>query len=321
MPAKGVLLILNKSLKLIILPTEECNFRCKYCYENFEIGKMNPEVVMGIKNLIKNRSDDLEFLYLDWFGGEPLLAFDIIRDIMEYSISLSEKYNFAVSSGMTTNGSLLTANKHKELNELKVTRFQISFDGDSPIHDTLRVTKHNSGSFDIIYNNLLNFHDSDTDNNITVRMHLNRNNLESVESFLEKLHRDVGNDNRFSILVEQLRKMGGKNDSKIPVINEERERQSSYKRIIEKSKSLGFRTLSPMDDEIHVCYASMFSSYVIRSKGEIGKCTVALYDDKNTIGFLSTNGKVQLDKKKLEYWVRGQFSKNPEQLACPLYSR
>ena len=282
---------------------------------------MNLNVVRGIKNLIKNRSSDLEFLYLDWFGGEPLLAFDVVRDLMKYSISLSEKYNFTVSSEMTTNGSLLTENKHKELNKLKVTRFQVSFDGDSLMHDTLRVIKHGSGSFDIIYNNLLNFHETSIDNKIIVRLHLNRNNLESVESFLERLHKDVGNDNRFNILVEQLQKLGGKNDSKIPVINVEREIRSSYQRIIEKSKSLGFMTVSPLDDKNYVCYASMFSSYVIRSSGEIGKCTVALYDDRNTIGFLSADGKVQLDKKKLEYWVRGQFSRNPEQLACPLHSR
>ncbi len=42
------------SLGLTILPTEQCNFRCVYCYETFERGAMQQEVVLGIKNLIKN---------------------------------------------------------------------------------------------------------------------------------------------------------------------------------------------------------------------------------------------------------------------------
>lgn len=42
----------NKQLSLILLITEQCNFRCAYCYEDFKIGKMPPDVIEGIKNVI-----------------------------------------------------------------------------------------------------------------------------------------------------------------------------------------------------------------------------------------------------------------------------
>src|SRR5947209_19415198 len=72
-----------KRLHLILLPTEQCNFRCTYCYEDFSIGRMNPETIQGVKRLIDRRLEGLGFLSVSWFGGEPLLACDIIEDISE----------------------------------------------------------------------------------------------------------------------------------------------------------------------------------------------------------------------------------------------
>ncbi|MFM6074868.1 MAG: radical SAM protein, partial [Dolichospermum sp.] len=78
-------LISDKAFELIILPTEQCNFRCIYCYEDFSIGRMKPEVISGIKALLDKRSSKLNFLNLSWFGGEPLVAKDIVLDISEYA--------------------------------------------------------------------------------------------------------------------------------------------------------------------------------------------------------------------------------------------
>ncbi|MHB1622528.1 MAG: radical SAM protein, partial [Cuniculiplasma sp.] len=130
----------NQKLKLIIFPTEECNFRCKYCYENFNIGKMKPEVVEGIKNLLFERSKDLNRLDIEWFGGEPLLAYDIIEDLLIYARNLSKKYNFTLESRMTTNASLFSPKLQPKLIGLGITEYQISFDGDREMHDKYRVT-------------------------------------------------------------------------------------------------------------------------------------------------------------------------------------
>jgi uncharacterized protein len=66
--------ISSDSLGLIILPTEACNFRCVYCYETFEHGKMNPILVQALKKFITSRISDLSSLSISWFGGEPLCA-------------------------------------------------------------------------------------------------------------------------------------------------------------------------------------------------------------------------------------------------------
>ena len=76
----------NKSLELTLLPTEKCNFRCTYCYEDFLIGKMKPWIRSGVKSLIEKRVDmGLRNLNLSWFGGEPLLAKDVLFEIADFA--------------------------------------------------------------------------------------------------------------------------------------------------------------------------------------------------------------------------------------------
>jgi uncharacterized protein len=55
-------LLSHSILDLHILPTEKCNFRCVYCYEDFQIGRMKDHVVNGVKNLIRRRMDELKQL-------------------------------------------------------------------------------------------------------------------------------------------------------------------------------------------------------------------------------------------------------------------
>ena len=77
----------TRRLELILLPTEKCNFRCRYCYEDFKIGKMTSRVVNAVKSLLHNRVSTLDRLDIGWFGGEPLLASEIVRDIQSHALS------------------------------------------------------------------------------------------------------------------------------------------------------------------------------------------------------------------------------------------
>src|SRR5690242_7308023 len=74
----------NSNLQLILFPTEQCNFRCTYCYEDFALGRMSDEIISGVKNLIAKRKD-LKHLNIMWFGGEPTAALDIVLDISTFA--------------------------------------------------------------------------------------------------------------------------------------------------------------------------------------------------------------------------------------------
>ena len=100
--------IYDKMLSLTIMPTELCNFRCRYCYEKFEKGKMQEDIYKGIVKYLQKNLSSYSGLDISWFGGEPLLALDIIEkmstDIYELCKLLKKPY----MAGMTTNGYLLT---------------------------------------------------------------------------------------------------------------------------------------------------------------------------------------------------------------------
>ncbi len=247
-----------------------------------------------------------------------MLAYNIIKDIMQFSHRLSEKYNFTLISSMTTNGSLLTLKKLYELNELGVNRFQISFDGNQDLHDKLRITRVGNGSFKIIYRNLVNLHNSNLRSSIIIRLHLNKNNYEGISKFIDKLSEDFAYDDRFLLFIRGLSKLGGKNDNDLPVIENPEIVKNMITTLTLKARKLH---LTLYRDACIMCYDASFSEYVIRSDGSIQKCTVALYDDKNTIWKINEDGTVNINTDKLTYWVRGQLSGNPAQLKCPLRSK
>jgi len=99
--------ISSKRLELTILPTEKCNFRCTYCYEDFLIGRMREAIQESVVKLIERRSSELNQLSLNWFGGEPLLGLSVIRNIGTKSFELAKKHGYQLTGSMTTNGYLL----------------------------------------------------------------------------------------------------------------------------------------------------------------------------------------------------------------------
>ena len=89
------------------MPTEKCNFRCTYCYEKFEKGRMSDELITGVKRFLEFEIDRLPFYSLGWFGGEPLLQPRIIHSVTKHFHRIQETSGSQGSVAITTNGSLL----------------------------------------------------------------------------------------------------------------------------------------------------------------------------------------------------------------------
>jgi sulfatase maturation enzyme AslB (radical SAM superfamily) len=175
---------LNRALHLILMPTEACNFRCVYCYERFEHHRMKPAVVRGVKNLMSRRAQELDRLGVSWFGGEPLLARDVIEEVMLHAHSLKEKQpGLLVAGDMTTNAYLLDRDCFERLLDLGVTHLQIAFDGPPEHHDRKRVLAGGKGTFDRIWKNILSCRDVDRTFEILVRVHVDRENAGDIPRF------------------------------------------------------------------------------------------------------------------------------------------
>ena len=309
----------DKFFQLIIFPTEKCNFRCTYCYEDFSVGRMKQETIQGIKSLLDKRCKDLRYLNISWFGGEPLIAKDIILEISQYVKSLVFKYpKLRYEGDMTTNGYLLDFKTVSGLVNVGVRNYQISLDGPREIHDKSRIRADGSSTFDRIWSNLLAIRDSSLPLSIMLRIHFTVDTVNLLDPLIEDIRREFLPDSRFSFFFKAIERLGGSNDASIELFShiEEEEALKSL-----NAKLFGKNLASPQNisvEDDYVCYASRPNSLIIRSNGDVGKCTVALYDERNKIATLQPDGTLELIPGRFAPWVRGIKTLDPDTLACPL---
>jgi uncharacterized protein len=312
-------LITNRYLSLIIMPTENCNFRCTYCYEDFSIGRMKSTIIDGVKSLIKNRCSELDHINIDWFGGEPLMAKDVVLDISKFVMSMTYlNPRLRYSGGMTTNAYLLDHKTVSNLSNAGVRQFQISLDGSREFHDKSRLRADGGSTFDRIWSNLLAIRNSSLPLKIVLRIHVTVENSTHLNPLLEDIKREFLSDSRFSVFFKAIERLGGVNDHNIKQLSEKEHTTILYSLKEELFGESNNYSQSEEPPNNYICYASRPNSLVIRANGDIGKCTVALYDERNKIARLKPDGMIEVIPGRLGPWVRGLETLDSSTLACPL---
>lgn len=312
----------DEKLELTILPTEHCNFRCTYCYEDFSVGKMSRETIDSLKLFISRRSVDLKHLSISWFGGEPLLAYDIVKEISAHAQSVASEHKILFSNGITTNGHLLSHDRILELHSLGARNYQISLDGDSEWHNKTRVQINGKGSFDRIWRNILIFNElykegKIDETSVMLRLHLHPENVHSVKRLVEKIKNEL-DTKLFTVFVKEVSHLGGKNDKDIEIFNSLEQDYIALK--AELNQVTKDFTLFDVEPGTYVCYAAKGNSYMVRANGNLGKCTVALNSSSNNIGKLKADGSLELAPEKLGKWLYALSSMNKSDLMCPLHN-
>jgi uncharacterized protein len=142
------------SLGLVVAPTMACNMACSYCYETNKKGRMSAESQQALLQFIERQAPGLKELSMSWYGGEPLLAVDIIANLTEGILKLADQYKFTYGSMAISNGYLLDPPTVDRLRELKVFGVQVTLDGPREIHNKMRPLINGQPSFDTIIKNL-----------------------------------------------------------------------------------------------------------------------------------------------------------------------
>ena len=288
-------------LELIILPTENCNFRCVYCYETFSKPAMSFETQENIVNFVRNELKKKAGLSVGWFGGEPLLALDVIKNLSEKFISICREYKKPYRSAITTNGYFLNYETFKRLLKLKVTFFQITIDGSEDIHNKQRPCGNGKPSFETIMKNLKEIQERSISGlwNIVLRTNVTKQIIQDL-NYKQNVIEPFVNDIRFQFMLRKMWTNNTEAADKIWCSDIEFERFIDQCEIPPQS----------LDNEYKysykgsfTCYAANSNALVIGSDGKLYKCTVALYDDINQIGYITEGGKKILDQNKLAYWL------------------
>ena len=142
----------NSALLFTILPTFACNLACDYCFVATKSGRLSREHQQALIGFAAERIEGSgkEAMLVDWFGGEPLLALDIIESLSTALTGLCDTHGIGYTSQVITNGTLLTKENVETLLACRVERLQITLDGIRAVHDARRRSKHGGSSFDAI---------------------------------------------------------------------------------------------------------------------------------------------------------------------------
>ncbi len=296
----------SRELQLVLLPNEQCNFRCKYCSQTFTRKKMKREVIEGIVAHVRSRAADLSVLTVGWFGGEPLTAIEIIEEVAGRLQTICAEYGIYYSSSMTTNGYLLTPRVAKILFRAEVRGFQITLDGPQEQHDRLRVLGDGkTGTFKTILSNLNALRDQPEAFKAVIRVNFDAESVDCMDPFLDLVRSEFAADSRFCLDFHPVGKWGGPHDEYLSVCGIDDGRTYSVD-LARKAAEGGFEPyalrekLKPLGSK---CYAARPHSFVIGSDGTVYKCTVALEDPRNHVGRITGEGALLIDADKHAQWI------------------
>ena len=166
----------------------DCNLACQYCFAgkgeyNGDRSLMSLEVGKKALDFLVENSGSRRNLEVDFFGGEPLMNWDVVKEIVAYGRSLEEQYDKKFRFTLTTNGMLLN-DEVIEFANREMSNVVLSVDGRKEIHDFMRPTPGGQGSYDIIMPKFKKLADSRNQQNYYVRGTYTHNNLDFSKDVL-----------------------------------------------------------------------------------------------------------------------------------------
>lgn len=166
----------------------DCNLACKYCFAeegeyhgrralmSYEVGKR------ALDFLIAN-SGNRRNLEVDFFGGEPLMNFQVVKDLVKYGREQEKIHNKNFRFTLTTNGVLLNDEIMDFLNR-EMSNVVLSIDGRKEVNDRMRPFRKGAGSYDLIVPKFQKLAKSRNQTNYYVRGTFTRNNLDFSKDVL-----------------------------------------------------------------------------------------------------------------------------------------
>lgn len=167
----------------------DCNLACQYCFAeegeyhgrralmSFEVGKK------AIDFLLEN-SGNRKNLEIDFFGGEPLMNWEVVKQIVEYGRSKEKEYNKNFRFTMTTNGVLLN-DEIMEFCNKEMSNVVLSLDGRKEVNDKMRPFRNGKGSYELIVPKFQKFAKLRENKDYYIRGTFTRENMDFAKDVLE----------------------------------------------------------------------------------------------------------------------------------------
>ena len=171
----------NEVKALCIHICHDCNLRCRYCFADegayhSERELMSEQTAKKAVDFLLENSGNRKVLEVDFFGGEPLMCLQTIKNVVAYAreegAKLGKKFLFT-----TTTNALLLDDDAIDFFNREMENVVLSLDGRKEVHDAIRKTKNGKGSFDLVIENVKKFVRSRGDKSYYVRGTFTAKNL------------------------------------------------------------------------------------------------------------------------------------------------
>ncbi len=181
--------IKSREVKALCLHvSHDCNLRCKYCFADegaYHSARevMSLETAKAAIDFLIRESGNRRVLEVDFFGGEPLMNLDVVKNTVYYAKEEAAKRDKRFLFTTTTNGLLLDEDATKFLNE-EMENVVLSLDGRKEVHDAVRRTVNGKGSFDAVISKIKRFVRSRGDKRYYVRGTFTAKNIDFANDVL-----------------------------------------------------------------------------------------------------------------------------------------
>ena len=160
----------------------DCNLACKYCFaeEGEYHGRralMSLEVGKKALDFLIENSGNRRNLEVDFFGGEPLLNWDVVKELVQYGRSKEKEFDKNFRFTLTTNGVLLNDEIMEFVNK-EMANVVLSLDGRKEVNDKMRPFRNGTGSYDLIVPKFQKLAESRNQTNYYVRGTFTHDNLD-----------------------------------------------------------------------------------------------------------------------------------------------
>ncbi|MFZ5944988.1 MAG: thioether cross-link-forming SCIFF peptide maturase [Bacillota bacterium] len=163
----------------------DCNLRCGYCFAGTgafggDRSLMDLETGKRAIDYLLQASQNRKHIEIDFFGGEPLLNFQVVKELVLYGNQKAHEKGKIIKFTLTTNGVLLTREVQDFLNNNNMS-VVLSLDGRKETNDKMRPFSGGAGSYDLIKDKLVEFVNSRNHQDYYVRGTFTRHNLDFAE--------------------------------------------------------------------------------------------------------------------------------------------
>ena len=200
----------NPVIKALCLHiAHDCNIRCKYCFASQgdfrgDRDLMSEKVAYRAIDFLIENSGNRKNLEVDFFGGEPLLNFDVVKKVISYGREKAKDKNKRFRFTITTNGVLLTDEIIEYINE-NMENVVLSIDGRKLVNDNMRFTINGKGTYDLIVPKFKKLIGERKGKSYYVRGTFTKNNLDFSEDVLHLAELGFTNTSVEPVVTEDFR--------------------------------------------------------------------------------------------------------------------